>query len=150
MPPARISLTLSRHSSLSFIAYGRSSGLHPTSSQSSCMYVRVGRSAFARLCEGVHRRTSLMNPSLLLQQCPACLVCLTLIVFVIGGRTATALWGVASRTCSILVAAFLCSYVALFIQPVWSDTFLALPSQLRQKNTPTAPLQWGNTSLWVS
>ena len=29
MPPARISLTLSRHFSLSFIASGRSSGLHP-------------------------------------------------------------------------------------------------------------------------
>ena len=26
----------------------------------------------------------------------------------IGGRTAAALWGVASRTCSILLAAFLC------------------------------------------
>ena len=31
---AWISLTLSRHSSLSFIASGRSSGLHPVSSQS--------------------------------------------------------------------------------------------------------------------
>ena len=36
-PPARISLTLSRHSFLSFIASGRSSGLHPVSSQSCCM-----------------------------------------------------------------------------------------------------------------
>ena len=33
----RISLTLSRHSSLSFIASGRSTGLHPVSSQSCCM-----------------------------------------------------------------------------------------------------------------
>ena len=31
---ARISLTLSRHSSLSFIALGRSSGQHPVSSHS--------------------------------------------------------------------------------------------------------------------
>ena len=45
--PARISLTLSRHFSLSFIASGRSSGLHPVSSQSCCMYVRAGRPAFA-------------------------------------------------------------------------------------------------------
>ena len=37
VPQARISLTLSRHSSLSFIASGRSSGLHPVSSHSSCM-----------------------------------------------------------------------------------------------------------------
>ena len=36
-PPARISLTVSRHLSLSFIASGRSSGLHPVSSHSCCM-----------------------------------------------------------------------------------------------------------------
>ena len=36
-PPARISLTLSRHFSLSFIASGRSSELHPVSSHSCCM-----------------------------------------------------------------------------------------------------------------
>ena len=83
---ARISLTLSRHSSLSFIALGRSSGQHPVSSHSCWMYVRAGRPAFARPCVGVHRSTSLMSSSLLLQQCPACLVRLTLIVFEIGGR----------------------------------------------------------------
>ena len=48
---AGITLTLSRHSSLSFIALGRSSGQQPVS--------------------------SLMSSSLLLQQCPACLVRLT-------------------------------------------------------------------------
>ena len=84
--PARISLTLSHHVSLSLIASGRSSGLHPISSQSCCMYVRVGRPAFARPYVGVHRSTSLMSSSLLLQQCPACLVCLTWIVFMMGGR----------------------------------------------------------------
>ena len=84
--PARISLTLSRHFSLSFIASGRSSGLHPVSSHSCCMYVLGGRSAFARPYVGVHRSTSLMISSLLLLQCPACLVCLTWIVFVMGGR----------------------------------------------------------------
>ena len=86
VPPARISLTISRHSSLSFIVSGRSSGLHPVSSQTCCMKVRVGRPAFVRPYDGVHWRTSLMSSSLLLQQCPACLVRLTLIVFVIGGR----------------------------------------------------------------
>ena len=49
-----------------------------------------------------------MSSSLLLQQCPACLVRLTWIVFVMGGngRTAAALYGAATRTCSILLAAF--------------------------------------------
>ena len=67
MPPARISLTLSCHSSLSFIASGRSSGLHPVSLQSCCMLVRAGHPAFARPCEGFHRSTSFMSSSLLLQ-----------------------------------------------------------------------------------
>ena len=74
---ALISLSLSRHSSLSFIALGRSSGQHPVSSHSCWIYVRAGRPAFARPCVGVHKSTSLMSSSLLLQQCPACLVRLT-------------------------------------------------------------------------
>ena len=86
VPQARISLTLSRHFSLSFIASGRSSGLHPVSSHSCWMYVRAGRPAFARPYVGVHRSIWLMISSLLLQQCPACLVRLTWIVFVMGGR----------------------------------------------------------------
>ena len=64
---ARISPTLSRHFTLSFIASGRSSGLHPVSSHSCCMYVRAGRPAVARSYAGVHRSTSLMSSSLLLQ-----------------------------------------------------------------------------------
>ena len=84
MPSAQISLTLSHHSSLSLIASGSSSELHPISSQSCCMSVRAGCPDFARPCEGVRKSTSLMSSSLLLQQCPACLVRLTLIVFVMG------------------------------------------------------------------
>ena len=61
MPPARISLTLAHHFSLSFIASSRSSGLHPVSSQSCCMYVRAGRPAFARPYVGIHRSTPLMS-----------------------------------------------------------------------------------------
>ena len=38
VPPARISLTISHHFSLSFIASGRSSGLHPVSSHSCCKF----------------------------------------------------------------------------------------------------------------
>ena len=79
MPLARICLTLSRYFSLSFIASGRFSGLHTVSSHS-C------RPAFARSYVGVHRSTSLMSSSLILQECPACLVRLTWIVFVMGSR----------------------------------------------------------------
>ena len=86
VPLARISLTLSYHFSLSFIAFGRSSRLHLVSSHSCWMYVCAGRPAFARPYMGVHWSTSLMNSSLLLQQCPVCLVRLTWIVFVMGGR----------------------------------------------------------------
>ena len=63
---ARISLTLSRHSSLSFIAPDRSSGQHPVSLHSCWIYVRAGRPAFARPCVGVHKSTSLMSSSLLI------------------------------------------------------------------------------------
>ena len=83
---AWISRTLSRQFSLSFVASSRSSGLHPVSSHSCCMYVLAGRPAFARPYVGVHRSTSLMSSSLLLQQCHACLARLTWIVFVMGGR----------------------------------------------------------------
>ena len=89
---ARISLTLSRHFSLSFIASGRSSGLHPISSHSCWMYVQAGRPAFAWPYVGVHRSTSLMSSSLLFQQCPACLVRLTWIVFMMGGRWPYSCW----------------------------------------------------------
>ena len=83
VPPARISLTLCRHFSLLFIAF---SELHHVSSHSCCMYVRAGRPAFAWPYVGVHRSTSLMSSSLLLQQCPVCLVRLLCIVFVMGGN----------------------------------------------------------------
>ena len=56
---ARISLTLSRHFSLLFIASGRSSGQHPVSSHSCWMYVRAGHPAFTRPCVGVPKSTSL-------------------------------------------------------------------------------------------
>ena len=83
---SRISLTLSHHFSLSFIASGRFSGLNPVSSHSCCMDVRAGRPAFARPYVGIHRCTSLMSSSLILQWCTVCPVCLTWIVFVMGGR----------------------------------------------------------------
>ena len=45
-----------------------------------------GRPALARPYVGVHRSTSLMSLSLLLQQCHACLVRLTWVAFLMGGR----------------------------------------------------------------
>ena len=108
VPLARISPTLSRYFSRSFIASGRSSGLHPVSLHCCCMYVLAGRPAFARPYVGLHWCTSLMSSSLLLQLCPACLVRLTWIVFEMGGRgrIVGALWGVAARTYSICLATF--------------------------------------------
>ena len=74
MSLARISQTLSRHSSLSYICSSRSSRLHPVSVQSYCRYVQAARSTLALPREGVHWRTSFISPSLLLQQCPVYLV----------------------------------------------------------------------------
>ena len=110
MLPVRIFLTLSCHPSLLSITPGRSSRLHPISSQSCCILVQADRPAFACPYEGVHRSMSLMSSSQLLHQCPACLVRLTWIdfVMVVGGRTAAALLDAASRTCSVLLTAFLC------------------------------------------
>ena len=51
VPLSRISLTLSRHFSLSFIGF---SGLHPAFSHSCCMYVRTGLPAFVWPYAGVH------------------------------------------------------------------------------------------------
>ena len=108
---AQISLTLSRHHSLSSIASVKSSGLHSVSAQSCCMYVLSGRPAFARPCEEVHRSTSLMSSSQLLQQCSLCLIRLILIVILMGGSWPYSCCFVesVSSTCSVLLAAFLCS-----------------------------------------
>ena len=79
-------ISLSHHSPLLFITPGRSSRLYPVSAQSCCRKVNAGHPTFACPCEGVHRSISLMSSSLLLQRCPACLVHLTRIVFVMGCR----------------------------------------------------------------
>ena len=95
----------------SYSLSSRSSALHPVSSHNYCMYVLAGHPALARPYVGVYRSTSHMNSSLLLQKCPACLVRLTWIVFwwKAGGRIVGALWGVATRTCLIFLATFLCN-----------------------------------------
>ena len=81
----RIFLALSRQPSILSIPVGWSLGLYRH-------WAAVRRFkdffffAFVRPCEGVHRSTSHMSSSLLLQQCPASLVRLTLIIFVLGGK----------------------------------------------------------------
>ena len=82
----QISLTLSRHLSLPTIVPGKSSRLPPMSKQNCRRYVLLGLQILAHPCEGVHRRTSLKSSSLLLQQCPACLVHLIWMVLEIEGR----------------------------------------------------------------
>ena len=106
---AWISLTLSGHISLSFIALGRSSGQHPVFSHSCWMYVRADRPAPAWPCVRVHRNTSRMSSSLLLQQCPACLVRLNWILFVIGSRWPCSFVGCCRQDLFKIDAAFLCN-----------------------------------------
>ena len=89
-------VSLSRYPSLSFIVSGRSSRLHLSpfffflfsylSAQGCCIFVLAGRPTFGRPWVGVHRSKSLMSSSLLLQQCPTCLVRLTLRNFLMGSR----------------------------------------------------------------
>ena len=108
MPLDRISQTLSRYSSLSFIALGWSSLLYLVSVQTVVdRFLLV-----AKPLTGVHWSRSLMSSSLLLQQCPVGLVRLIRIVFemrVSGSCTATVLWHIASKICSTQVVAFLCN-----------------------------------------
>ena len=80
---ARIFLTVSRHTSLSSIDFGRSSALHPDRHRAAACRFELD---FLPLLVHVQGSTGVNHPSLLLQQCPACLVCLILIVFVMGGR----------------------------------------------------------------
>ena len=57
-----------------------------------------------------------MSSSLLLQQCPACLVRLTCIVFVMGASVhiVGVSWGAVARTCSILLLTLLCNFRLVF------------------------------------
>ena len=64
---------------------GKSSMLHPVTIRSSCRLFLADRPTLSRPYKGVHRIMSLMNSSCLLQKRPACLVCLILMVFEMGG-----------------------------------------------------------------
>ena len=72
--------------SLSSIAPGRLFKLLPASTQSWWRYVFASRQTLAHSYATVYRRTSLMSSSLLLQQCPACLVRDTWMFYEIGGK----------------------------------------------------------------
>ena len=67
----------------SLLPVGLQGYIYPVSTQSCCIYILASRPAFARPCEGIHRRMSLLNSSLLLQQWSACLVRL---LFVMGSK----------------------------------------------------------------
>ena len=86
VPSAQISLTLSCHPSISSIVSGRSSRLHPV-----LTLLYVGSSYSSCLCLSMWGG-SLMSSSLLLQRCPACLVRLTWIVFMMGGKWPYSCW----------------------------------------------------------
>ena len=60
--------------SLSSIALGRSSKLHPVFAQRWCKLGLAGRLTLACSCVQVHRRTSIISSLLLIQQCSTCLV----------------------------------------------------------------------------
>ena len=102
------------------------------------MSVLVGRLAFARPYEVLHRSMLLMSSSLLLKQCPACLVRLTMIVFVMGGSWpySCCFGGVITRTCSILLAVFLCNCRQSF-SPSLNDSIDILLNE-RGINFPTS------------
>ena len=89
--------------------------------KSSCMQVLAGHLAFARPSDGVHESKSLMSSSLLFQQCPACPIHLTWIVFMMVGKwpNTAVLLGVATRTCLIFRVAFMFSYNQAFSSYAW-------------------------------
>ena len=67
VPLAQISLILPRHFSLSFIASGRSSGLHPVSSHSCCIFELVILPLLGHMWESivVHHLWALLLPGLI-------------------------------------------------------------------------------------
>ena len=81
-----LSLSLSPHLSLSSLSPDRSPKLTPVSIQSWCKLFLPRWPTLACPCAGVHRRTLFMGSSLLLQQCPACLIRLTWTVFEAGSK----------------------------------------------------------------
>ena len=109
--PARISLTLFLPTIIPIVHWSRQVIQATFCIGKELLYI-VSRWS-SNLCpyEVVHRSMSLMTSSLLLQLCPACLVHLNLIVFVMDGMWpySCCFVGVASRTCSVLLAAFLCN-----------------------------------------
>ena len=108
--PARISLTLLLHPSLSSITPGRSSRPYPISAQ----LLYVGSSRLSCLCSSMWRSPQEYVTNEFIPISPAgsrmsCSCNYEFSWWVVSGWSAGVSWGVASRTCSILLAAFLCS-----------------------------------------
>ena len=80
-----LSLSLSRYVSISSIAQGKSSRLHPVPLLSWYMQVLDGQPTMVSPWVRIHKRRLFMNLSLLLQQCPAIFFRFTEIVWDMGG-----------------------------------------------------------------
>ena len=83
---ACLSVCLSHSLSLSTLAPDKFSKLHLVSMLDWCKWILTGQPTLSRPCFGVHRRTSLMISSFLLQQCRTCIPCLFCVVLEIGGK----------------------------------------------------------------
>ena len=79
-----------------------------------------------------------MSSSLLLQQCPACLVRLTWIVFVMEGRWpySWCLVGCCRQDCSILLAAFLCNCRLAYTPSVLLASMLCIDTAVWIRQQP--------------
>ena len=104
------------HPSLSSIASDRSSRSHSVSAQNCCMKFLAVHTALSRPCEGDPLEYVIYD---IVPTSPVCLVYLTWIVFVMGGKWlySCCFVGCCSRTFCILLSAFLI-YIYVFIYTV--------------------------------
>ena len=114
-----LALSLSHHPSTSAIALGKSTRRHPVFVPCWWMKIFASQWTLVCLCVGVHKRTSLMSSSLLLQQCHAYLARLEWFVrWEVSGCITVVLYDAASRTCSKEHESLLGSFLLAFSQSV--------------------------------
>ena len=137
------------------IPIDRSFRQHPVSPQSWWIEVFAGWSKLAHPYIEIHGRTLLMSSSLLLQQCPACLVHLTLMVFEMGGKwpySDYCLGGAASSIYSKLHITFLCSShqafsLCILLASMWCIYTVVFTQPQLQRN-PLLFYHIDQTSIW--
>ena len=108
VPLAWISLTLSLHSSLSSIAFSRSSGQHPVSMQS-CFKISSSQTSYTLSSVwNSPQKNHAYEPALtsLAVSRMSCSSDFNGLGWEVGGHTAAVLWNVAPRICLMLRAAF--------------------------------------------